>query len=247
MGVKNGQGGGHRGGGFRTEKVRLKTAKGRSTSSQRWLRRQLNDPYVQEAARLGYRSRSAFKLLQLQARFRFLAPDQRVVDLGAAPGGWTQVSSALVLGSGGDVGTGRVIGIDILEMEPVAGADILQSDFLTDEGLEILANALDGQADVVLSDMAAPTTGHRATDHLRTAVLCEAAYDFAKEVLTEGGTFVAKVFKGGSERQLLESMKREFKSVRHFKPAASRPESPETYVVARGYRATNKVCKDDQK
>ena len=231
----SGRGGGNRkrGSGARAATVRLKTAKGRTISSQRWLQRQLNDPYVQEAQRLGFRSRSAFKLQQLDEKFRFIASGQRVVDLGAAPGGWTQVVAARVLGGSGK---GRVVGLDILEMEPLAGAEILQADFMTDEGLAALTSLLGGPADLVLSDMAAPTTGHAPTDHLRTAALCEAAFDFAENVLSPGGAFVAKVFKGGSEADLLARMKRVFKTVRHAKPAASRPESPETYVVAMGFR-----------
>jgi 23S rRNA (uridine2552-2'-O)-methyltransferase len=224
-----------RGSGARTATVRLKTAKGRTVSSQRWLQRQLNDPYVQEAQRLGYRSRSAFKLMQLDERFKFLVAGNRVVDLGAAPGGWTQIVASRVLSKGG---LGRVVGLDILEMEPVPGAEILLGDFLTDAGLAELISLLGGPADLVLSDMAAPTTGHPPTDHLRTAALCEAAFDFAETVLSPGGSFVAKVFKGGSERDLLLRMKQSFGSVRHAKPAASRAESPETYVVAMNFRGS---------
>jgi 23S rRNA (uridine2552-2'-O)-methyltransferase len=225
-----------RGSGSRAATVRLKTAKGRTNSSQRWLQRQLNDPYVQDAQRLGFRARSAFKLLQLDERFGFLAPGQRVVDLGAAPGGWTQVVAARVLGASGK---GRVVGLDILEMEPIAGAELLRADFMTDEGLAELTSLLGGPAELVLSDMAAPTTGHAPTDHLRTTALCEAAFDFAESVLSPGGVFVAKAFKGGSEGDLLRRMKIAFKSVRHAKPAASRPESPETYVVAVGFRGAS--------
>ena len=234
-GIKRGGEDRKRGSGSRAATVRLKTAKGRTISSQRWLQRQLNDPYVHEAQRLGFRARSAFKLQQLDERFKFLVPGQRVVDLGAAPGGWTQVVAARVLG--GSAG-GRIVGLDILEMEPLAGAELLQADFMTDEGLAELISLLGGPADLVLSDMAAPTTGHPPTDHLRTAALCEAAYDFAETVLSPGGGFVAKVFKGGSEAVLLRRMKAAFKSVRHAKPAASRPESPETYVVAMGFRGS---------
>lgn len=232
-GTKRGGENSERGSGARAATVRLKTAKGRTISSQRWLQRQLNDPYVHEARRLGFRSRSAFKLRQLDERFKFLASGQRVVDLGAAPGGWTQVVATRVLGASGK---GRVVGLDILEMEPLVGAEILQADFMTDEGLATLTSLLGGPADLVLSDMAAPTTGHAPTDHLRTTALCEAAYDFAESVLSPDGAFVAKVFKGGSEADLLRRMKLAFKTVRHAKPAASRPESPETYVVAMGFR-----------
>ena len=217
-------------GGSRTDRVRLRTAKGRTASSQRWLRRQLNDPYVQEAQRLGYRSRSAFKLLQLDERFRLLRPGMRVVDLGAAPGGWTQVATAGV-GDGG-----LVIALDKATMDPVAGAEILMADFMEQSGVETVTAALAGTADLVLSDMAAATTGHGPTDHLRTVALCEAAYDFAEDVLAPDGAFVAKVFRGGSEASLLARMKRAFSTVRHAKPEASRAGSPETYVVAQGFR-----------
>ena len=215
--------------------VELKNARRYKPSSQRWLRRHFNDPYVAEAQKLGYRSRAAFKLQQLDAKFRFLKPGQRIIDLGAAPGGWTQIAVDIV-GAGKGKGTGTVIGIDLLEMEPVPGADLLQGDFMTDDGLAALRERISGRADVVLSDMAASTTGHAPTDHLRTAALCEAAFEFACEVLTEGGSFIAKVFKGGSEQEMLRRMKRTFRSVRHAKPAASRPESPEAYVVCRGFR-----------
>jgi 23S rRNA (uridine2552-2'-O)-methyltransferase len=223
---------GKNGNGARTKTVKLKTARGRTTSSQRWLRRQLNDPYVQEAQRLGYRSRSAFKLLQLDEKFKLLRKGQNVVDLGAAPGGWTQVATSKVLANK----TGVVVGLDILPMDPVSGAILVQGDFMTDEGLGSLTAILNYGVDLVLSDMAASTTGHAPTDHIRTATLCEAAYDFSIGVLRENGGFLAKVFKGGSEHSLLERMKKDFKSVRHAKPAASRSESPETYVVAQGFR-----------
>ena len=215
--------------------VELKNARRHKPSSQRWLRRQFNDPYVVEAQKRGYRSRAAFKLQQLDAKFRFLKSGQRVIDLGAAPGGWTQIAVDIV-GAGKGKGTGTVIGIDLLEMEPVPGADLLQGDFMTDEGLAALRERIPGRIDVVLSDMAASTTGHAPTDHLRTAALCEAAFEFALEVLAEGGSFIAKVFKGGSEQEMLRRMKRAFRAVRHAKPAASRPESPEAYVVCRGFR-----------
>ncbi len=222
------------GGGSRADSVRLRTAKGRSASSQRWLRRQLNDPWVQEARRLGYRSRAAFKLLQLDERFRLLRPGLRAVDLGAAPGGWTQVAAARLLPGGG--GAGRLVALDLLEMDPVAGADILRADFMTEDGLRAVLAALDGEADLVLSDMAAPATGHAATDRARTEALCEAAWDFAARALAPGGAFVAKVYRGGTERSLLARVNRAFAAVRHAKPPASRPESPETYLVARGFR-----------
>lgn len=210
--------------------VRVKTAKGRKLSSKRWLERQLNDPYVAEARRRGYRSRAAFKLREIDDRFRFLRPGGRVVDLGAAPGGWVQVARERV-GPGG-----VVVGIDLQEIEPVAGAELLWGDFLAEDAPERLRRALGGPADAVLSDMAAPATGHARTDHLRIMALAEAALDFALEVLAPGGAFVAKVLQGGSERALLETLRRNFAKVSHVKPPASRKESAELYVVATGFR-----------
>ncbi|HLN24123.1 MAG TPA: RlmE family RNA methyltransferase [Patescibacteria group bacterium] len=229
---KGGNTGGKTGGRMLNERVR--TARNRTTSSTRWLQRQLNDPYVIEARRQGYRSRAAFKLTQLDDRFHFLRPGTRVVDLGAAPGGWTQVAVERVKSQ--TTNGGKVVGIDILEWDQVAGATVLVQDFLADEAPGMLKEAMGGPADVVLSDMAAPTTGHPPTDHLRIINMCEVALYFALEVLSPGGTFVAKVFKGGTERQLLELLKRSFETVRHAKPPASRAESAETYVVAMGFR-----------
>ena len=221
-------------GGQRGLHTRVKTAAKRTVSSTRWLQRQLNDPYVAEAKRLGYRSRAAFKLLQLDDRFHFLKPGTNLVDLGAAPGGWTQVAVERI----GILrhGKGKVVGLDILEWAPVPGSTNLVGDFLADDAPDRLREALGGPADVVLSDMAAPTTGHPATDHLRIIHMCEVALDFALTVLAPGGTFVAKVFKGGTERELLDLLKKSFAQVRHAKPAASRAESAETYVVAQGFR-----------
>ena len=238
-----GAGGGKRGksgptGGSRGAKVRVKTARKRSTSSTRWLERQLNDPYVAEAKRRGFRSRAAFKLLQLDDKFRFLRPGARVVDLGAAPGGWTQVAVERVAPSGRP--PGRVVAIDILEMPPLAGATVLRGDFLAADAPDRIRAALAGGADVVLSDMAAPATGHAKTDHLRIMALAEAAYAFAAEVLDPGGVFVAKVFQGGAERELLAALSRDFAEVRHVKPQASRAESAEVYVVALGFRGTRR-------
>ncbi len=212
--------------------VKVKTAKRRKLSSTIWLQRQLNDPYVHEAKRQGYRSRAAFKLIQLDERFNILKPGLRIVDLGAAPGGWTQVAVQKVGGKKGSI----VVGMDILEWDAVSGAITLQGDFLADDAPERLKEALGGPADVVLSDMAAPTTGHSSTDHLRIIGLVEVALHFALEVLTPGGTFVAKVFQGGTEKTLLETLKKNFTSVRHAKPPASRQGSAETYVVAMGFR-----------
>lgn len=209
---------------------RLRTAKGRKPSSVRWLRRQINDPYVAEARARGYPSRAAFKLIELDQRFHILGPGRRVVDLGSAPGGWTRVAVERV-GS-----RGRVVAIDLAGMDPVPGATVLRHDFLDADAPGLIAAALEGPADVVLSDMASPATGHAATDHLRVMALAEAALDFACGVLALGGAFVAKVYQGGTEHRLLADMKRRFKTVKHAKPPASRPQSAETYVVALGFR-----------
>lgn len=217
----------------RTEAVRVKTANKRSLASTLWLQRQLNDPYVAEAQKRGYRSRAAFKLLQLDEKFNLLGAGKRVVDLGAAPGGWTQVAVERVKPQNGK---GQVVGLDILEMEDVPGAHTFQADFLDETAPERLKALLGGPADVVLSDMAAPTTGHGPTDHLRIMNLADAAYDFAEEVLGPGGAFVCKLFQGGAEKDLLNRLKRDFAVVRHAKPAASRADSSETYVVATGFR-----------
>lgn len=214
----------------RGAKVRVKTARRRSASSARWLERQLNDPYVAEAKRLGYRSRAAFKLAELDDRFGFLKGAGRILDLGAAPGGWVQVARER---AGPDA---RIVAVDLLSMEAVGGAEILELDFMADDAPERIREALGGPADVVLSDMAASTTGHKQTDHLRTMALLEAAYDFALEILAPGGAFVAKVLRGGTEAELLGAMKQHFESVRHVKPPASRKESTELYVVATGFR-----------
>ena len=213
--------------------VRVKTARRRKPSSKEWLERQLNDPFVAEARRLGYRSRAAFKLIQLNQRFHLLAAGRRIVDLGCAPGGWTQIAAHLV---GAASGHGRVIGVDLLATEPIAGATLLTGDFRDPATAERIREALGGPADLVLSDMAAPATGHAPTDHLRIIALAEDAFDFAGTILKPGGAFVAKVFQGGTEGGLLLTLKREFAELRHAKPAASRAESAETYVVAKGFR-----------
>lgn len=210
--------------------VRVKTAGKRSVSSTRWLERQLNDPYVAEAKKQGYRSRAAFKLLQIDDKFRFLKPGARVVDLGAAPGGWTQVAADRV----GE--RGHVVGIDLLPMDPVPGADLIQMDFMSDEAPDELKRRLGGPANVVMSDMAASSTGHAQTDHLKIMALAETAYDFAKDVLAKGGVFVAKVLQGGATGELLKLLKRDFADVKHVKPPASRSDSAEIYVVATGFR-----------
>jgi 23S rRNA (uridine2552-2'-O)-methyltransferase len=220
--------------------VRLKTARGRSASSQRWLERQLNDPYVAAAKREGWRSRAAFKLIEIDDKHRFLKPGQRVVDLGAAPGGWSQVSALRVKAVEGRGTTrGQVIAIDYLPVDAIAGVTILEMDFLHDDAPDRLKSLLrDGRADVVLSDMAAPTTGHTSTDHLRIMGLAEVAAAFAAEVLAPSGAFLAKVFQGGTERTLLDNLKRDFATVRHVKPKASRADSAELYVLATGFRGT---------
>jgi 23S rRNA (uridine2552-2'-O)-methyltransferase len=210
--------------------VRVKTARGRTVSSTRWLQRQLNDPYVAAAKREGYRSRAAFKLLEVDEKYRLLKRGGRVVDLGAAPGGWTQVAVARVGPSG------KVVALDIGEMAPVPGAEVLHGDF-TDPAVEAhLRDVLGGPADLVLSDMSPPTTGHGPTDHIRIVALTEAALDFAETTLAPGGAFVAKVFQGGAAKELLDRLKQRFAAVRHVKPPASRKESPELYVVATGFK-----------
>lgn len=219
------------GSGARQTHVRVKTAKGRKLSSTRWLQRQLNDPYVAAAQREGYRSRAAFKLIELDEKYGLFKPGQTVVDLGAAPGGWTQIAVAGV-GAGG-----RVLAVDIVEMDPMAGAETLVCDINAPDAVDRLRAALGGPADIVLSDMAPPATGHRGTDHLRIMALVEAAADLALHILKPGGAFVAKVWQGGTEHELLADLKRRFRSVRHAKPAASRADSAELYLVATGFRA----------
>ena len=219
----------------RNMSVRVKTARGRKTSSTRWLNRQLNDPYVHEARKRGYRSRAAFKLLQIDDRFAIFRHGQRVVDLGAAPGGWTQVAVERVRP---DETGGAVVAIDVQEMEPVGGATTMVLDIRDADAPARLEAALGGPADVVLSDMAAPVTGHRSTDHLRTLALCEEAFAFAREALAPGGTFIVKAFAGGAQAELTNAIKQDFAKVRTVKPEASRSESPETYIVATGFRGT---------
>jgi 23S rRNA (uridine2552-2'-O)-methyltransferase len=212
------------------KKIRVKTVQGRTASSKRWLERQLNDPYVREAKTKGYRSRAAFKLVELDAKFHFLKKGARILDLGAAPGGWTQVALAKI----GEAG--RVVGVDILPMEPIEGATLFEADLLDEGTPALLKEALGGEADIVMTDMAAPTTGHRATDHLRTSALFEAALDVAEDVLKPGGIFVGKVFRGGATGELLTRIKQRFAEVKHVKPPASRAESVELYLVATGFR-----------
>lgn len=220
--------------GRRSLGVRVRTAKGRKLSSTRWLERQLNDPYVQAAQRDGFRSRAAYKLIEIDEKQKLLKKGDVVVDLGAAPGGWTQVAVEKV---GADVGAGTVVALDLLNMDPIPGAIMLQADFMENDALDLLSEALgDRKADLVLSDMAAASTGHKQTDHLRIMGLCEAALDFAEDVLAPRGSFLAKVLQGGTENALLERLKQGFASVKHVKPAASRADSSELYVLAQGFR-----------
>ncbi|MBO4519724.1 MAG: RlmE family RNA methyltransferase [Alphaproteobacteria bacterium] len=214
--------------------TRVKTAKKRSSASTQWLQRQLNDPYVAMAKQEGYRARSAFKLIELDDKFHFLSAGKRVVDLGAAPGGWTQIAVKRVKSTPENP---LVVGLDLLEMAPIAGAKTTQLDFLDDSAPDVLKEMLGGhKADVVLSDMAPNTTGMKDIDHLRIMGLLETAYAFACEILNPGGAFVAKIFQGGTEQNLLNEMKKRFKVVKHAKPPASRKESSEFYVVATGFK-----------
>lgn len=236
MSNQTGKGGSKSGGkGFaRDLTVRVKTAKGRKLSSTRWLQRQLNDPYVIAAKKEGYRSRAAYKLIEIDDKYKLINPGQLIVDLGAAPGGWSQVAARR---SNAETGKGEVLALDLVEMPPIPGVRNLTSDFMEDEGLEQLAQALDHrQVDLVLSDMAAPATGHKQTDHLRIIALCECAYQFAVTVLAPGGAFICKVLQGGADKNLLIALKQDFSNVRHVKPKASRSDSSEQYVLAMGFR-----------
>ncbi len=215
-------------------KVRVKTSKGRKIGSTLWLQRQLNDPYVARAKAEGYRSRAAYKLSELNERYKLLRKGMRVVDLGAAPGGWSQVAVPIV---GSTAEKPLVVAIDYLDMDPIDGVILFKKDFTDDDAPQLLIDALGGhKADLVLSDMAAPTTGHKATDHLRIMHLVEIAADFAVQVLAPGGAFVAKVFQGGTEHELLALLKRHFATTLHAKPPASRAGSAETYLVAKGFK-----------
>ena len=229
--------GGDAGRGARELQQRVKTARGRKLSSTLWLERQLNDPFVHAAKREGYRSRAAYKLIGIDDRERFLRPGARVVDLGAAPGGWCQVAVARTNALGTSAGArGRVIGVDLQPVEPIPGAELMQLDFLDEAADATVRAALGGEADVVLSDMAAAASGHRKTDHIRVMALAEAAAEFAMDVLSPGGAFAAKVLQGGTEGTLLARLKQRFERVVHLKPPASRPDSAEIFVVASGFR-----------
>lgn len=216
----------------RRKKVRVRGSKGRSLSSRLWLERQFNDPYVARAKREGMRSRAAYKLIEIDDKARFLKKGARVIDLGAAPGGWSQVAAQRV----GAPGQGTVIAIDVLSMETIPGVNFVRLDFLDDATPDKLKEIMGGPADVVLSDMAANATGHARTDHFKIMALAEAAADFARDLLAPGGTFLAKVLQGGTEAAFLTSLKRDYKSVKHVKPPASRSESAELYLLATGFR-----------
>ena len=227
MATRDGKGAG------RMLKTRIKKKSGLKNSSRRWLERHLNDPYVHRAKDEGYRSRAAYKLIEIDDRYRLIRPGMRIIDLGAAPGGWTQVAVERAKSREGDV---HVAAIDYLDMDPVPGAVFLKRDFLDADAPDALLAALGGAPDIVLSDMAAPTTGHRRTDHIRTMHLCEVAADFAVQVLKPGGHFLAKTFQGGAEAALLDGLKRSFGSVHHVKPPASRDESVELYLLAKNFK-----------
>ncbi|HEY8160852.1 MAG: RlmE family RNA methyltransferase [Methylocystis sp.] len=219
--------------GGRSLKTRVKTARKRSLSSTLWLERQLNDPYVARAKREGYRSRAAYKLIEMDDRHHLFKPGGRIVDLGAAPGGWSQIAADRVKAKDG---RGKVVGVDLLDMEPIPGVQFAVKDFNDEDAPDFIKKMLGGEADGVMSDMAANATGHKQTDHLRIVALAELAADFAMDVLAPGGFFVAKVLQGGTEGQLLTRLKRDFAAVRHLKPAASRADSAELYVLATGFR-----------
>ncbi|ASY61828.1 Heat shock protein FtsJ/RrmJ [Sinorhizobium sojae CCBAU 05684] len=228
-------------------KLGQKVKKGKlKASSRRWLERHINDPYVQRAQLEGYRARAAFKLLEIGEKHKILAGARRIIDLGAAPGSWSQIAAKVTQSTDADP---RVAAIDFLEMDPIPGVRFLQLDFLDPEAPEKLKEAIGGAPDLVLSDMAAPTTGHRQTDHLRTMHLCEVAAHFAVDVLAEGGHFLAKTFQGGTERDLLNMLKQNFRQVVHVKPASSRAESVEMFLLAKGFkgrRADNEAAEDDE-
>jgi 23S rRNA (uridine2552-2'-O)-methyltransferase len=226
--------GGKKGSGNRDLTVRVKSARGRKNSSTRWLQRQLNDPYVSQAKLDGYRSRAAYKLIEMDDKYQFLTKGKRVLDLGAAPGGWTQVALQRLDAENHD--QSMVLATDILEMPPVAGSQFIQLDFTQEDAPDIITQALGGKVDVVMSDMAPNTTGHSSTDHIRIILLCEMAYDFAKDVLNKGGIFICKVRQGGTEAELLNDMKIKFDKVVHMKPDSSRKQSSESYVLAIGFR-----------
>lgn len=230
------------GGGARDLRIKVKKPAKRSHSSQLWLERQLNDPYVKRAREMGYRSRAAFKLAEMDERYKFLKSGQKLVDLGCAPGGWCQIAAAKI---GLDKGKGRIVGIDLLPVDPIPHVELIQLDFMADEAPALLTEKLGGKADGVMSDMAANTTGHKKTDHLRIIGLAEAALEFANDVLAPGGFFLAKLFQGGDTAGLLAQLKRDFAQVRNIKPAASRADSSELYVLATGFRRKTEAEAED--
>jgi len=217
--------------GYRNKFVRVKTSKKRTVSSSNWLKRQLNDPYVAKARIEGFRSRAAYKLLEIHEKFRIFTPNMKIVDLGAAPGGWSQVASKLIKVQDSNFNN-KIVSIDLLEIEPIPGVEFFQKDFFDEDAEELIIKALNGKADIVMSDMASNTIGHKTTDHIRTLLLCEQAFEFALKVLKPSGHFIAKIFRGGAENELLNKVKREFSTVKHFKPSSSRKESTEIYLVA---------------
>ncbi|MHB2265491.1 RlmE family RNA methyltransferase [Aliihoeflea sp. PC F10.4] len=229
--------------GARALKTRVKKKRGLKNSSRRWLERHLNDPYVHRSKAEGYRSRAAFKLIEIDDKHKLLKPGQRILDLGAAPGGWCQVAAARIKSP---LDAPTVVGIDYLPVDMIPGATLLEMDFLDDEAPARLMEALGGEPDLVISDMAAPTTGHRRTDHIRTMHLCEVAADFAVSVLKPGGHFLAKTFQGGTENSLLDLLKRNFRTVQHIKPPASRDESVELYILAKDFKGRVDSESEDQ-
>lgn len=231
------------GAGNRDFAVRLKTARKRTTSQQAWLRRQLNDPYVAKAKEAGYRSRAAFKLVEIDDKYHLLKPGMRIVDLGAAPGGWCQVAAERIGSTDADC---RIVAIDLLEIDPLPGVDFMVMDFTLPEADDLLKEKLGGRADGVISDMAANTTGHKKTDHLKIVGLAEMALAFAREVLAPGGFFLCKLFQGGETGELVTDLKRDFVTVRHVKPASSRAGSSELYVLATGFRGERGAVGDDE-
>jgi 23S rRNA (uridine2552-2'-O)-methyltransferase len=217
--------------GYRNKFVKVKTAKKRTISSNKWLGRQLNDPYVVKARVEGYRSRAAYKLLEIHEKFKLFTEGMKIIDLGAAPGGWSQIAANLTKSTDPKFNS-QIIAIDLLDIEPIAGVHTFAKDFFEEGAQELIIKTLDGKADLVMSDMASNTTGHKTTDHIRTLMLCEEAFEFALKTLKPNGHFIAKIFRGGTENELLNKVKRSFSTVKHFKPKSSRKESTEIYLVA---------------
>ncbi|WP_372690868.1 RlmE family RNA methyltransferase [Bosea sp. (in: a-proteobacteria)] len=230
-------------GGARDMRVKVKKAGKLKHSSQLWLERQLNDPYVKRAREMGYRSRAAFKIEEMDDRFKFLKSGQKLIDLGCAPGGWCQIAAMRV---GLEKGKGRIVGIDLLPVDPIPGVDLIEMDFMADEAPALLTQRLGGRADGVMSDMAANTTGHKKTDHLKIIALAEAALEFTHTILAPGGFFLAKLFQGGESAELLAQLKRDFTTVRNLKPGASRSDSSELYVLATGFRRKAETAQGDE-